>query len=73
MILDALLISKKLLVKYYSLSVADGKTVFLYSLLRLMNDCVESIYKTQKTRTKFCLLQQSVNSTLVCKRFSVKT
>ena len=34
------------------------------SLLCLVNHCVESIYKTQKTRTKVCHLQRSVNSTL---------
>ena len=35
---------------------------FCPSLLHLVNNCVESIYKTQKT--KFCHLQWSVNSTL---------
>ena len=38
---------------------------FRPSLLRLVNNCVKSIYKTQKTR--FCLLQRLVNSTLVRK------
>ena len=37
--------------KYYSPTVADGKT-FVLVFLRLVNNCVESIYKTQKTRTK---------------------
>ena len=39
------------LLKYYSPTVADGKT-FVLGLLCYLNNCVESIYKTQKTSTK---------------------
>ena len=38
-------------VKYYSSTVADVKN-FRPSLLRFVNNYVECIYKTQKTRTK---------------------
>ena len=31
--------------KYYSPTIADGK-IFILAFLRLVNNCVESIYKT---------------------------
>ena len=39
------------LLKYYSPTIADGK-IFILAFLRLVNNCVESIYKTKKTRIK---------------------